>query len=358
MKRSVLRVAGLLAAVAVLGMLGCSRPEGRNETVARVNGDAIQVVELREFLGMRGGTTPAVHVPAAMKKEALGRLIAGRLLEQDARAEGLDNTAEFRDIVKSSEQNALIAALFRKEFASKGKVSEEEIQAEAKRMMASDNTLPKDRADARAGRMVADRRIRKVEEELIAAATKEFPSRIFQETVNRIAEGEDVPDHAVLATAVTDNVTYGEVKKVLRSLGGGMNGGQEIARNPAVIVRLLNRAATGKALAAYAKKQGVEGSEWHKVARRDIDRSILIELLAQKIVRNEGRVTDREIESAYKEHGDMFVRQGKKVPLAAVKEQIRGYLQNEKRKAAMNARIEELRKKANITIDEKALAGV
>ena len=358
MKRSVFRAVGLLAAVAVFGMLGCSRTEGRNKTVAQVNGDAIQVGELREFLGVRGGMTPAVGVPAGKKKEALDRLIAERLLEQEARAAGLDNTDEFRDIVKSSEKSALITALFRKDFASRAKASKEEIQAEAKKMMAADNTLSKERVDVRAGRAVSDRQARKVEEDLIAAANKEFPPRIVQETVDRITKGEKVPDTAVLATAGTDNVTYGDVKIVLQTMGGGMHGGQDIARNPMVVVRLVNRETTGKALAAYAKKQGVEGSEWHKTARRDIDRSILIELLAARIVKDEATVTDKEIQAAYNEHSEMFVRDGKKVPLKTVKEQLRGFLQNEKSKAAITAYIEELKKKAKITVNEKVLGEV
>jgi hypothetical protein len=358
LKRSMSRAVGALAAAAVFGMLGCSRPEAKDETVALVNGAAIKVVELREFLGVRGGLTPAAGIRAEKKMEALDRLIAGRLLEQEARAAGLDNTDEFRGIVRSSEQSALITALFRKELASKAKGSKEEIEAEVKKMMGADNTLSKERADVRAGRTVSDRQTRKVEEELIAAAGKEFPSQILQEAVDRIARGEDVPDDAVLATAASDNVTYGDVKRVLESVGGGMHGGQDMARNPMLIVRLLNREVTGKALAAYARKQGVEGSEWHKSVRGDIDRSILIELLAERIAEDEAQVNDREIEAAYKEHPERFVDEGRKIPLTAVKEQIRGALRNEKRKTAIDARIEELRKKATITIDEKVLSGV
>lgn len=358
MKRSVSRAVGVLAAAAVFGMLGCSKPEAKNETVALVNGDAIKVVELREFLGVRGGLTPTAGIRAEKKKEALDRLIAGRLLEQEARAAGLDNTDEFRGIVTSSEQSALITALFRQELASKAKGAKEEIEAEAKKMMAADNTLSKERADARAGRMVSDRQTRKIEEDLIAAANKEFPSQILQDAVDRIAKGEAVSDDLVLATAASDNVTFGDVKRILESVGGGMHGGQDMARNPMVLVRLLNREVTGKALAAYARKQGVEGTEWHKSVRGDIDRSILIELLAESIVKDEAPVTDKEIEAAYKEHPERFVREGKAIPLTTVKEQIRGALQNEKRRAAMEARIEELREKAKITIDEKVLAGV
>lgn len=358
MKRSVSPAAALLAAVAVFGMLGCSKPEGKNETVAEVNGKAIKVVELREFLGVRGGMTPTAGIPVEKKREALDRLIAGRLLEQDARAAGLDNTDEFRDIVKSNERSALISALFRKEFSSKPKASKEEIQAEAKKMMAADNTLSKEQVDARAGRAVSEQQARKTEEELIAAANKEFPTTIAQETVDRIAKGEKVADDAVLATVAADNVTYGDLKKTLQGLGGGAHGSPDVARNPMVISRVLNREGTGKALAAYAKKKGVEGSELHKATRGDIERSILIELNAGRIVKDEAKVTDQEIQTAYKEHAEMFTQNGKKIPLATVKERLRGFLQNEKRKAAITAYIEALKNKAKITVNEKVLGEV
>jgi competence CoiA-like predicted nuclease len=54
----------------------------------------------------------------------------------------------------------------------------------------------------------------------------------------------------------------------------------------------------------------------------------------------------------------MLVRDGKKVPLAAVKEQIRGFLQNNKRKKALEEYIEALKKKAKITVNEPALQKV
>ena len=152
----------LAIAVAVLGVPGCSKPQAMNETVAEVNGDAIKVNELREFLGVRGGMAPVAGIPAEKKKEALDRLIAGRLLAQDARSKGLDNTDEFRNIVKESAKSALITGLYRKEVASKGNVSKEDIQAEAKKMKAADNALSDDHANARAQRSVSESRIRKI----------------------------------------------------------------------------------------------------------------------------------------------------------------------------------------------------
>ena len=359
MNRSFVRtVLSLAVVVAAFGVLGCSKPQAKNETVAEVNGDAIKMAELQDFLGGRGGMTAVAGVAPEQKKDALDRLIAGRLLAQEARSQGLDNTDEFRNFVKKSEQGALITALFRKEVASKGIVSKDDIQAEAKKMKAADNTLSDNNANLRAQRSVSEAKIRKIQQDLIAAAKKEIPYEIVQPMVNRIVQGEKVPDDAVLGTAAGDNVTYGYVKAQLEQGAGGMQGIEEIVRNPVAINRILNRELTGRSLAAYAKKQGIEGTEWIKISRADIERSILIELLAAKVIEKGVRATDKEVETYFKEHPEMFVQQGKKVPFMMIKEQLRGFLQNEKRKSAMNAYIEELKKKAKITVNEKVLGDV
>jgi competence CoiA-like predicted nuclease len=54
----------------------------------------------------------------------------------------------------------------------------------------------------------------------------------------------------------------------------------------------------------------------------------------------------------------MLVRNGKKVPLSAVKEQLRGFLQNNKRKKALEDYVQELKNKAKITVNESLLPKV
>ena len=359
MRRSFFRGVLFLAIAAMaFSVSACSKQQPKNETVAEVNGDAIRATEFREFLGMRAGVTPVAGVTAEQKRQALDRLIAGRLLAQDARAQGLDNTDEFRNGRDGSEETALITALLRKEIDSKARVSQEEVQAEAKKMMAADNTLTNNVANLQAVRSISQAKIRKVQEELIETAKKEFPSTIDQAMVDKIVGGDTVPDNAVLATAAGDDITYGEVREDLERSTGGMHGGQSIARNPVAINRMLTREATGKAIAAYAKKQGIEGSDWHRNTREDIERSILINLLAAKIMGDESPIGDEEVDSYYNKHPEMFVQHGEKVPLAMVKEQLRGFLRSEKRKSAMNDYIEELKKKATIKMNEKALGDV
>jgi hypothetical protein len=354
------RIAVFLAVAAALAwsVTGCSKADVRSQAVASVNGEEIKVFEVREMLGIRGGLSPAAKMPAERKKEALDRLVSGRLLAQEARAKGLDNTAEFRQALAQNEQGILITALFRREMESKGKADEKEVQAEAKKLRAADNNITEKDAEARAGQMVSEKTSRKIEGDLVAAAKKETPSSIDQDLVRGIGKGEKVEDDAVLGTAGAEKVSYGEVKRLIGALSAAPHGAQDLTRNPMVIEKVVDRELTGRALAAYAKKQGIEGSDTAKEVRRDLERSILISLLADKVVLKEVSVTDQEIADAYKEHAQMLVRDGKKVPLAEVKEQIRGFLQNNKKKKALEDYIEGLKKKAKITVDESLMEKV
>jgi hypothetical protein len=87
-----------------------------------------------------------------------------------------------------------------------------------------------------------------------------------------------------------------------------------------------------------------------------MERSILIDLLARQELAEGTEVTDDEIAEAYKEHKQMFVRDGKEIPLLQVREQIRGFLQNEKKRKKIETYIEELKKKAKITVNEELLS--
>ena len=89
-----------------------------------------------------------------------------------------------------------------------------------------------------------------------------------------------------------------------------------------------------------------------------MERAVLINLLAEKVAVKDVSVTDKEVEGAYVEHGEMFVKDGKKIPLAQVKEQLRAYLENGKRRKALDEYVEALKKKAKITINESVLSKV
>ena len=124
------------------------------------------------------------------------------------------------------------------------------------------------------------------------------------------------------------------------------------------IQRVIDREAVGLALYTYAKKQGLEGSEVLKSVRGEMERTVLINLLAGNVAGKDIPVTDKEIETAYAEHGEMFVQQGKKIPLAQIKEQLRAYLANAKRRKALDEYVETLKKKAKITVNEAMLPKV
>jgi hypothetical protein len=242
---------------------------------------------------------------------------------------------------------------------TKAKADDQEVQAEAKKLKAADNNISEKDAEARAGQMVSEKMQRKVEGEIVAAAKKEAPPSIDRERIERIGKGEKVDDGAILATAGAEKISYGEVKQMIGAVSPGVpRGTAELSRNPMMIERILDRELTMRTLAAYAKKQGIEGTDWTKTVRKELERSILINLLAEKVAPKDIPVADNEIEAAYAEHAQMLVREGKKVPLSAVREQLRGFLQNNKRKKAIEDYIESLKKKAKITVNESTLQKV
>ena len=349
--------AAILAVVVAFGG-GCSTKDAKNETVATVNGDAVQVVELREFLGSRGGVAPVSNLPVEKKKEGVDRLVAGRLLAQDARAKGLDNTEEFRAALSGNEKGVWINALLRKEVASRVKIKESALKEESKKLRDADKNLSEADAAARAGQAIADQELRKVEEELIAAAKKDTPATVDMELIQKIGKGEKLGDDTALATVGGEKITYGQVRRVLAASAPTPQGEAELAKNPMAIQRVVEREATGQALHAYAKKQGLDGSEWLKTVRVEMERAVLINLLVQKVAARDVPVTDKEIEGAYAEHGQMFIREGKKIPLAQVKDQLRAFLENTKRRKTLDEYVETLKKKAKITVNEAMLAKV
>lgn len=355
--RGIWALAALAVGSALLG--GCGSKDIRSEVVASADGEEIRVRELREFLGAPGGGLALKDIPVEKKREGLDRLLAGRLLALDARSRGMDNTGEFRDIIRQNEQSVLVNALLRKELDAKLKPDEKEIQAEAAKLKEGNKGMSDNDALSGARRSVTERLVRKIEEEIVAAARDKVKPVVDQAMVDRVVKGEKVGDNAVLATAGDGRVLLGDVRKVFQAAGGGeAHGQQDFTRNPSAMASVVNREMMGKALVAYAKSQGIEGSEAYRDTRRDMERSVVISMAAERAIPKDLAVTDPEIKAAYAEHAEMFAREGKKIPLEAVKEQIRLFLQNEKRRKALDSYIAELRKKAKITVNEALLPKV
>ena len=352
----------LLAAGIAGGMFvaGCSSKDVRQEAVATVNGDEIKGTELREFLGVPAGVFAVVDIPVERKKEALDQLVAVRLLAQEGRSRGIDNTPEYKEILQRNDQLVRIKALVRKEIEAKLKVTDEEIKAEIAKVKEANKGISDADAAMRAVKSVSGSRIQKIQEDLIAAAKKETAAAVDPKAVARIGKEENVPDNVVLASVGDEKILYGDVKKILRGLspGGGPHGQPDLSKNPVLVGNILERELTMRALAAYAKKQGVDGSEGYKSMRQEMERFVLRSLVADNVAAKNVEVTDKEIEAAYAEHSATMVRDGKKIPLAMVKEQIRAALRNEKGKKVIDAYIAELRKKAKITVNDAVLPKV
>lgn len=352
----------LLAAGIAGGMFvaGCSSKDVRQEVVATVNGDAIKGTELREFLGVPAGVFAVVDIPVEKKKEALDQLVEVRLLAQEGRSRGIDNTPEYKEILQRNDQLVRIKALVRKEIEGKLKVTDEEIKGEIAKVKEANKGISDADAATRAVKSVSDSRIRKIQEDLIAAAKKETAAAVDPKAMARIGKEGNVPDNVVLASAGDEKILYGDVKKILRGLspGGAPHGQPDLSKNPVLVGNILERELTMRALAAYAKKQGVDGSEGYKSMRQEMERFVLRSLVADNVAAKNVEVTDKEIETAYAEHSATMVRDGKKVPLAMVKEQIRAALRNEKGKKAIDAYLVELKKKAKITVNDAVLPKV
>ena len=344
-----------------LFVAGCSSKDVRQEAVATVNGDEIKGIELREFLGVPAGMFAVVDIPVEKKKEALDQLVHVRLLAQEGRSRGIDNTPQYKEILQRNDQLVRIKALVRKEIEGKLKVTDQEIKAEIAKIKEANKGISEADAATRAVKSVSESPIRKIQEDLIAAAKKETAAAADPVAVARIGKEENVPDNVVLASAGDEKILYGDVKKILRDLspGGAPHGQPDLSKNPVLVGNILERELTMRALAAYAKKQGVvDGSEGYKSMRQEMERFVLRSLVADNVAARNVEVTDKEIEAAYAEHSATMVRDGKKVPLAMVKEQIRAALRNEKGKKAIDGYLVELKKKAKITVNDAVLPKV
>ena len=318
------KIRGLILAAGIAGGMfvgGCSSRDVRQEVVATVNGDPIRVGELRESLGVPAGVFAVPDIPMERKKEALDRLVEARLLVQEGRSLGLDNTPAFREILDGNDRVVLIKALVRKEIGEKLKVTDEEMKAAIAKVRNTKPGISDADAAVRAVEGVSSSRVNKIREELLAAALKESAAAVDPKAIPGAGKGE----------AASDDV--------------GRSG-----RDLAI-----------RALAAYAKKQGIDGSEGYKSMRREMERSLLRGMVADNVVGKNVTVTDREVETEYAKRTEWFTKRGKKVPAEMVpqlKEMSRAALLQERRKAAIDAYLDALRRKAKITVHTDILPKV
>ena len=313
----------LLLAAGIAGgvfVAGCSGKDVRRETVATVNGEPIRVGELREFLGVPAGVFAVPDIPVERKKEALDQLVAVRLLAQEGRSLGLDNTPEFREILQRKEPLVRIKALLRKEIEAKLKVTDGEMKAEIAKVKKANQGISDADAAERAAKSVSVLRIKKIQTDLLAAAMKETAAAEDPKEMPRTRREEDEPDNVIPA----------------------------------------GRGLEMRALVAYAKKQGVDDSEGYKSIRQEMERSVLRGMAADNVSKN-AVVTDGEFDAEFARSTEWYTRRGKKVPARAapkLKEAIRASLLKENRKKVVDEYIAGLRKKAKITVNDAALPKV
>jgi hypothetical protein len=352
-------VAAGIACSALAG--GCSKKDVNQEVVAEVNGEAIRVLELREYLGVPAGVFALPSLPVEQKKRAVDQIVAGRLLVQEGRTLGLDNTPEYKGTVQRNETGVRINALFRKEASEKLKLDDKEVKAEAAKIKKENAGVSEADATDRASKVIIDRQVRTIQKDLVATAKKETGAAVDNAVMEKIGKGVTLPDNAVLASAGDEKILYGEVKKIIKEMPmlPVQPGQQSLQMTVALITRILDQELTLRALTAYSRKRGVDGSEWYRTARLNMERVVIANMVYDKVSLKEPRVTDEEVAADYAQRAKMMEGEKQKAPpLAAVKEQLRELLKNEKRRGAFEAYIGDLRKKAKVTVNDAVLTKI
>lgn len=350
---------GMAALAASFLIGGCSSESAINEPVATVNGTRITVLEVREAIGIPGGLVAASMLEPDQKKKAIDQIVETRLLAAEARAMGYDNTNEFKEILRSSESSIAIKGLFRKELDARGKKLESEIEAAAKALTDKDKNLKPAEARFQAGQSVFDKKLGEIQRELTDAARKAFPDKIESAVIAKIAGGEKVPDNTVVGSVGSDKMTYGEAKVLVEKAMKGMkHPGKDFTTDEATLGSVIGQDLGHRALTAYAKQQGGEKGRWQDLDRSLLENSILIGLLAEKVIFKGISVTDKEIETAYGEHKDMFTQGGKVLPLADVRGQIANFIENDKKRKAIEAYLVPLKAKAKVSITESMMSKI
>jgi hypothetical protein len=350
---------GVAALAASVLVSGCSSEEAINETVATINGNRVSVMEVREASGIPGGLVSASMLDKDQKKKVIDQIAETRILAQEARTMGLDNSPEFKEAVQVGEAGIVIKGLFRKELDAKGKKIESEIETAAKALTAKDKNLKPADARFRAGQTVFGEKLNLVQKEVTEAANKAFPQKVDGAVLNKIAAGEKVSDDTVVGTAGTEKLTYGQTKALMEKATQGMkHAGKDFSKDPKALASVIGQDLANRSLLAYAKQQGGDKGRWHELDRSLLENSVLIGILAEKVIFKDVSVSDKEIESAYGEHKDMFMKDGKLLPLAEVRPQIANFLQNDKKRKAVEAFLAPLKAKAKITITESMLSKI
>ncbi|MEW6721325.1 MAG: hypothetical protein AB1346_12820 [Thermodesulfobacteriota bacterium] len=356
-------VATVVAAVVVCAAFaaGCSKKDFNKEVVAKVNGEEITVLELREYLGAPVGVFTFEKMPVEEKRQAVERLVAGSLLVQEGISMGLPDTAKYKEAVEKNQSGVKINALLRKEAGEKLKVDDKEVKAESEKIRKENPGIPETEASGRAAKAIVERQLRKIQQDLVATARKETGAAIDNAALERIGKGESLPDNAVLASAGDEKILYSDVKKVIREMPSlpVLQGGQNDQMTRALVARIVEQELILRAMTAYSKMRNVEGTEFHKASRRNMERSLIANMMFDNVTETVTPATDSEVAADYQRRvQSMQGGKEKAPPIDAVREQLREILTNRKRREMFETHIEELRKKGKVTVNDEVLSKV
>jgi hypothetical protein len=355
-------VAVLVAAgIAAAFIAGCAQKDVNREVVATVNGEEITVRDLREYFGVPGGMFAVPGISVERKKSAVDQMIAGRLLVQEGRSLGLDNTDEYRETVKRNEVGVRINALFRVVASGKLKYDADAIKAEAGKLKKEKAGISDADALEVATRRSIERQVRAIQKELVDTAQKETGAAIDNAVVSRIGKGQNLQDNAVLASAGDEKIRYGDVKRIIQQMPQlPIRAGQLNLEESAVLIgNVLHQELVLRSLIAYSRKLGVDGSDSFRVANENMVRAVIANMTFDNVTAKDYTVTDAEVAANYAERAKKVAESGQKAPpLEAVKEQLRSVLKKEKRREAFEAHVEGLRKKAKVTVNDAVLPKV
>lgn len=154
-------------------------------------------------------------------------------------------------------------------------------------------------------------------------------------------------DHAVATVNGAPRVRYADIWPTIRAIGGqsGHLGG------PRLRIQLADQALDEALLQDLVTQRGVEKSPAFAAERAEIETSLLATAMALKVKAAAPSPNDREIEAFYKENKAHY---GK--PLAQVLPQVAADAAARRREDALTAHVGELRKKAKIVVEDKAIA--
>jgi hypothetical protein len=151
----------------------------------------------------------------------------------------------------------------------------------------------------------------------------------------------------VIATVAGAPVRYADVYPRIAPLGGQAGH----MASPGVKIQLATMLVGERLLEAFAVERGFDKAPEVAVQRPELERNAFTALVVARIHTGVKRPTSREIESHYKKSAARYAK-----PLAEVRRYVEAEVLEQKRDEAVQARLEELRAKASISIDEAALA--